>query len=450
MPKVEIDYSNTIIYKIFCKDPSIKDIYVGHTTNFVQRKHSHKQTCNNIKSRGYNLKLYKTIREHGNWSNWDMVIIQFYNCKDLLEAKQKEQEHFVELNATLNSIEPFLLKVNPATHSETKNINSTIICQNIELDLNNNKFFECVICNYNTCRKKDFNKHLLTSKHISNVKQSSQAVKIIKSKQNTQIIFQGKKYECLCGKNYVDNSGLWRHKKKCSPNNKEDKKLNIPEIVEPKIEPKIEDKMPETFDKEMLIIQLLKQNQELQQSLIELSKKSINITNNNNTNNSHNKTFNLQFFLNEECKDALNISEFVSLIKVELEDLEATGRLGYVEGVSRIMNKNLKDLDINKRPIHCSDLKREILYIKNDDQWIKEEETKPILKKAIKQVANENIKQINEWKKKYPDCTDSDSRKNDAYLKIVSNSMSGLTTEEQLKNYEKIISRVAKESVIDK
>jgi hypothetical protein len=286
---------------------------------------------------------------------------------------------------------------------------------------------------------------LLTSKHISNVKQSSDDVKKDNSEQSFQYTFQDKKYECLCGKNYVDNSGLWRHKKKCITN-KKDEKLNIPEIVETKIE----DKMPETFDKEMLIIQLLKQNQELQQSLIELSKKSINITNNNNTNNSHNKTFNLQFFLNEECKDALNISEFVSSIKVELEDLEATGRLGYVEGVSRIMNKNLKDLDINKRPIHCSDLKREILYIKNDDQWIKEEETKPILKKAIKQVANENIKQINEWKKKYPDCTDSDSRKNDTYLKIVSNSMSGLTTEEQLKNYEKIISRVAKESVIDK
>jgi hypothetical protein len=306
--------------------------------------------------------------------------------------------------------------------------------------------FECSICNYNTCRKKDFNKHLLTSKHISNVKQSSDDVKKDNSEQSFQYTFQDKKYECLCGKNYVDNSGLWRHKKKCITN-KKDEKLNIPEIVETKIE----DKMPENFDKEMLIIQLLKQNQELQQSLIELSKKTINITNHNhNTNNSHNKTFNLQFFLNEECKDALNISEFVSSIKVELEDLEATGRLGYVEGVSRIMNKNLKDLDINKRPIHCSDLKREILYIKNDDQWIKEEETKPILKKAIKQVANENIKQINEWKKKYPDCTDSDSRKNDTYLKIVSNSMSGLTTEEQLKNYEKIISRVAKEAVIDK
>jgi hypothetical protein len=194
---------------------------------------------------------------------------------------------------------------------------------------------------------------------------------------------------------------------------------------------------------------LIQENKEFKNLILELIKKdNLNIT--NNTNNSHNKTFNLQFFLNEECKDALNISEFVSSIKVELEDLEATGRLGYVEGVSRIMNKNLKELDINKRPIHCSDLKREILYIKNDDQWIKEEETKPILKKAIKQVAYENIKQINEWKKKYPDCTDSESRKNDLYLKIVGNSMSGLTTEEQLKNYEKIVSKVAKESIIDK
>ena len=154
--------------------------------------------------------------------------------------------------------------------------------------------------------------------------------------------------------------------------------------------------------------------------------------------------------MNEECKDALNISEFVSSIKVELEDLEATGRLGYVEGVSRIMNKNLKELDINKRPIHCSDLKREVLYIKNNDEWTKEEEEKPILKKAIKQVAFENIKKIGEWKQKHPGCTDSDSRKNDLYLNIVGNAMSGSTTEEQVKNINKIISKVAKDAVIDK
>jgi hypothetical protein len=426
MPKVEIDYSNTIIYKIACKEVSVKYVYVGHTTNFVQKKHSHKQACNNINSPSYNLTLYKTIRAHGNWCNWDMSIIQVYNCKDIVEVMQKEREHFISLN------EPLYDKAFELNQQEN------------ETEKDN---FECIICDYTTCRKKDFDKHLFTSKHISNAKQSIYPAKVPKVPKKSQDAYSCKKFICLCGKKYVDNSGLWRHKKKCNKDNEDNKS---PIFVNEPVETKVEPPQYEKFDKEMLIIQLLKQNQELQQSLIELSKKSITITNNTSTNNSHNKTFNLQFFLNEECKDALNISEFVSSIKVELDDLETTGRLGYVEGVSRIMNKSLKELDINKRPIHCSDLKREILYIKNDDQWIKEEETKPILKNAIKQVAHENIKQIGEWRKKYPDCTDADSRKNDTYLKIVSNSMSGLTTEEQVKNIDKIITKVAKESAIDK
>jgi hypothetical protein len=285
--------------------------------------------------------------------------------------------------------------------------------------------FCCKKCDYKCCKKYDWERHISTQKHLLLT--------------NTD---PGASHICICGKKYKHKQSLFTHKKKCQTilavNNVSHTTANF--------EPKIENH--DQLDKELLIIQLLKQNQELQKSLIELSKNSINIT--NNTNNSHNKTFNLQFFLNEECKDALNISDFVSSIKVELEDLETTGRLGYVEGVSRIMNKNLKELSINKRPIHCSDIKREILYIKNDDQWTKEEENKPILKKAIKQVALENIKQIGEWRKKYPDCTYSDSIKNDMYLKIVGNSMSGLTTEEQVKNVDKIISKVAKESIIDK
>jgi len=246
-------------------------------------------------------------------------------------------------------------------------------------------------------------------------------------------------YTCKCGKKYRDNSGLWKHKKKCTP-----EKSTVNNNCEPfNVTPE-------------LVIEIIKQNQELQKQNNELQKQMLEVikngTHSNNTThtNSHNKSFNLQFFLNEECKDALNIAEFVSSIKVQLEDLETTGRLGYVEGVSRIINRNLNDLDQTKRPIHCSDAKREVLYIKKDDQWVKENETKPILTKAIKQIANENIKQIGEWKKKYPDCTDSDSRKNDLYLNIVSNAMSGTTVEEQSTNYEKIISKVAKEVVIEK
>ena len=288
-------------------------------------------------------------------------------------------------------------------------------------------------------------------KHFINAEQCNDTLNHIKNATivaEPVSIYQDNNYTCICGKKYKDNSGLWRHKKKCDKLLSAQKNEKLKSIACENTE----DKTSNALDKEALIIQLLKQNQELQHSLIELSKNSLNITNNanNNTNNSHNKTFNLQFFLNEECKDALNISEFVSSIKVELEDLEATGRLGYVEGVSRIMNKNLKELDISKRPIHCSDLKREVVYIKNDDQWTKEEEAKPILKKAIKQVAFENIKMIGEWRNKYPGCMDSESRKNDLYLKIVGNAMSGLTTEEQMSNINKIVSKVAKEAVIDK
>jgi hypothetical protein len=144
------------------------------------------------------------------------------------------------------------------------------------------------------------------------------------------------------------------------------------------------------------------------------------------------------------------MSDFVNLIRPTLEDLENTGRKGYVEGITDLILKNLKALEQCKRPIHCSDLKRAVLYIKDKDKWEKEAEEKPILTNAIKCIAHENIKQIQEWKKKNPDCTDSESRKNNLYLKIVSNSMNGLDEEESEKNMCKIISNVAKESVIEK
>jgi hypothetical protein len=292
--------------------------------------------------------------------------------------------------------------------------------------------FECESCYYITYKISDYKKHLATVKHQNRHLDSKSAT--MDSEKSP------KKYECVCKNMYKYESGYYKHKKKCTASLA------------------VETKISEPTEKELILL-LLKDNKALQELVIEQSKNMMEIckngTNNTTTTNSNNnitnKTFNLQFFLNEECKDALNISEFVSSIKMDLDDLEKTGLLGYVEGISNIINKNLNDLDETRRPIHCSDVKREVLYIKNDDQWIKENGTnKPVLTKAIKQVAHENIRQISEWRKKHPDCTDPDSKKNDLYLNIVSNAMSGITNEEQLKNYEKIITNVAKEVTIDK
>jgi hypothetical protein len=290
--------------------------------------------------------------------------------------------------------------------------------------------FICEKCDFKCCKKSDFERHLLTNKHKNQIKPNDLTQK------------NAKQYSCKCGKIYKHMSTLCTHKKKCI--NKEETPIVI------------------TTE---LIMELIKNNQEMkniileQNKLIELSsEKSItnNTTNNNNINNTTNNNtttnnaFNLNFFLNETCKDAMNITDFVSSIKLSLEDLENTGKQGYIKGISDIIVKNLNNLEQCFRPIHCSDMKREVFYIKENNKWEKETEDNPILTKAIKLVANENIKQIKYWRDKNPDCTDSNSKKNNLYLKIVSNSMNGLTKEEGEKNINKIISNVAKEVVINK
>ncbi len=285
----------------------------------------------------------------------------------------------------------------------------------------NPHIFECKECNYSTSSYKDFKKHTNTKKHFSNTSQHLATENLPK---NPKLICEN------CNREYKDRTGLWRHKKKCFIDSDNDEPINT--------EPAYKEVMME----------LIKNNTEVQKMMMEVIKTGTHNTNCNNTTN--NKTFNLNLYLNETCKDAMNISDFVSSIKFNLEDLENTGRKGYVEGISNIFLKNLNNIEHHMRPIHCSDQKREILYIKDNDKWEKECEDKPILTKAIKNVANQNIKQIKNWRDKNPDCTNSDSRKNDLYLKIVSNSMNGLTEEEGKKNINKIISNVVKEVVIDK
>jgi len=294
-------------------------------------------------------------------------------------------------------------------------------------------FYECEHC-YITCNKiSDWKRHLMTKKHFVNKNGG-----ISTMETNTFI--------CECGNIYKERTGLWKHKKKCQYNKKnEDLNENQNENLNENIPNK-----NEQSNKDNLIEYLIKENSEFKTLIMELIKKDSISNNINSTINSHNKTFNLQFFLNEQCKDALNIGEFVDSIKLQLTDLENTGRMGYVEGVSKILIKNLNELDVIKRPIHCSDLKREVLYIKDNDQWTKEDDNKQVIKKAIKDVANKNIRQITEWTSLNPDCKHSDSKKNNQYLNIVMNSMSGGTNEEQNSNIDKIIKNITKTVIIEK
>ena len=278
--------------------------------------------------------------------------------------------------------------------------------------------FYCKNCDYGTSKKSSYDNHPMSAKH-SKPLISNQIMPKLCSKFCCQ----------MCNKTYKDNSGLWRHKKQCK---KEEKK-------EEKEEEKEEIKISEE-----IMLKLIKQNTELQKILLE-QLKSKNVTNIVTQNN-----FNLNVYLNEECKDALNLVEFVEGLKVSLSDLEETAKIGYTEGVSRIFINGLNELEVNKRPIHCSDGKREVLYIKESDEWSKEDEKKSHLTKAIKKVSNKNIKQIYEWQKKYPNYKDPESKESDRYMEMIYNTMSGSTTEEQESNMNKIIKNITKKTIIDK
>jgi len=469
MPRTEIDYSNTIIYKIICKDSNVKDLYVGHTTNFVQRKHAHKQSCLNEKSPNYSLKLYKTIRENGGWINWSMEIINFFKCNDHFEARVKEQEYFTLLNATLNSIEPMpkpkdhvikneksfedkqeylchccnvkfqnskLMDIHNNTAKHLKLLDEKKMPDTNKILTKNASKFMCEICNFKCFKESNYNIHLLTDKHKK---------RIVSLQEKTHLELDSlMKYKCLCGKKYKHMSSLCNHKKTCDGIKKLQTEQNA-----------VISETNEKIDHKSLIQELMKQNNEFKTMLIEqntkimeLAKEGKYITNNNNTTNNNN--FNLNFFLNEQCKDALNIMDFINQLQLNTTDLDMVGRLGYSEGISKLFIRGLKELDVFKRPIHCSDLKREVLYVKDKDSWEKDNEEKNKMKTAIKYIAAKNFKQINEWRAKNPESDDYDSQRHMDYHQIVIHSMGGSTKEEDEKHYNKIIKNVAQEVTIDK
>ena len=259
--------------------------------------------------------------------------------------------------------------------------------------------------------------------------------------------YNDSKYCKRCKKVYKSRNGLWKHKKVC-----DSLPLEIVEGTELNYVKPINELLAASNQvlnaNETLthtVMDLIKQNQDLQKQLIELAKEGRNTIINNTTNNS----FNLRVYLNETCKDAVNMMDFVNSLHLQLTDLEETGRLGYSNGMSRIFINGLKEMDACKRPIHCSDLKREILYIKEDNVWEKDTDTREKIKKAIRKIEQKNIQQIPLWIKAHPNCVVGSNRENIPYLKMVMHSTGGLNPDEE-SNMNKIISNIAKEVCINK
>ena len=273
--------------------------------------------------------------------------------------------------------------------------------------------YNCKNCDFVCSKYSNYKSHLLTAKH---------KIRTNSNKKNAE------NYVCnKCQKSYKARSGLWYHEKKCK---------FVTHLID-----------DSNMSDNQIIMTLLKENNEIKNLVLDVCKQMKPTIINNI--NSHNKTFNLNVFLNEHCKDAMNIMDFVDSLKLQLSDLENVGKLGFVNGISNIIVKNLNAMDIHKRPVHCSDAKREIMYVKDDNKWEKEQEENKKLRKAIKHIAHKNSKMVNEFRAKYPDCIFSDSKKSDQYNKLIIEAMGG-SGDNDAEKEDKIIKNIAKVVVIDK
>jgi len=278
----------------------------------------------------------------------------------------------------------------------------------------------------------DYKKHQTTAKHIyrTNLNDLEQNV--------------AKNIRCFtckyCNKTYPARNSLWYHERKCKiQHHTVNEELNTYTEDEQPTDEQPTDEQP--TDKQLIMV-LMKENKDLQNMMIDVIKNGTH----NTINHSHNKSFNLNFFLNETCKDAMNIMDFVESIKLQLSDLERVGKMGYVEGISNIIVKNLKDLNVNQRPVHCTDKKREIMYVKDEDKWEKDEEQLK-MHKLVRKVSYKNARLLPLFKEAHPDCVKSTSTFSDQHNKITVEAMGGCGDNDYEKE-EKIIKRVSKEVII--
>jgi hypothetical protein len=287
------------------------------------------------------------------------------------------------------------------------------------------KNYECKNCAFLTSKKGNYDAHLATGKHKTlhslTQKNANQALHVCKT----------------CDKEYTSRVGLWYHNKKC--------------VSGTMVAVDKEESPAELTFLSNLVMEVVKSNTELMKQNQEFQKQMVDVCKNNTTNinnNSHNKTFNMQVFLNEQCKDAMNIMDFVNSMTLELSDLEDVGEMGYVEGISKIIIRKLNELDVCKRPIHCSDFKREIMYVKDMDIWTKENSTFDKIRKAIKYVTKKNGDLLIPWIQKYPTAMNIQHPHNDIYMRIMNQAMGG--RESFIESENKIIKKISKAVVIDK
>ena len=319
------------------------------------------------------------------------------------------------------------------------------------------KIFECKVCNYITSKKGDYNKHILTRKHKMEMEGNN---KVAESRICESRICN------YCNKTFKSESGLWKHVKKCKGDVKNEppsqdtsempdvSKMITPELVmtlltqNQEFKQLIIEQQQENRQQQKTIIEQQQENQKLQTQLLEVVKEGKTVNSHNTTTNSNNK-FNLNFFLNEQCKDAMNIADFVNNMVLTVEDLKKTGDLGYIDGITKIFTDKLKEIDTYNRPMHCTDLKRETLYIKNNDEWAKDTEDKHKIKTAIECIANKNLHNLDNWKEENPGHEVMDSKEDKELVKIMTNSLGGMGSDRE-KNKQKIIKNVLREIVVEK
>ena len=290
--------------------------------------------------------------------------------------------------------------------------------------------FYCEKCDYSSGSASNYNKHVLTRKHILN--------ESLNEKYYSDFVCD------LCNKKYKNRNGLWYHKKRCSQDNIENEVMVI-DVVNNDVSSN-STKTEETIYKEMFL-SMVQENKEMRKTIQDLIPRvgDNNVTNMYQTNTTNHNHFNMNIFLNTQCKNAVNLVDFVQSLQLQMEDLENNGKHGFVEGMSKIFIRGLQELDVYKRPIHCSDGKRETLYVKENNEWNRENEDYKNVKNAIVKIKRKNLQKMDEWIQENPDILDGN---NNDYLNILSNSIG--SEENKERDFHKIIKNVAKEVVVDK